>query len=291
MTEYVTCKLCGDEFRMLGVHLARGHGMSVAEYWCLYPGAETVSDSVSAAISESALGNKRGLGRTHSWVPTAEQSRGISAGLQGNQNALGSVRTLEERRAVSRRMVGNKYSLGHKHSDETRRKLSEASKNNQSFLGHHHTEEACKKVSVANTGRVLSIEACKAISDAKKKHWQDPNYVRSVMKHVGPNNSELRLQEILDKHFPGVWKFVGNGDFVVGSHVPDFLNVVTKTMVIEMFGLFWHDPGMFPDKVTDVELVDYYRQYGFDCLVLWEDEAWNEETVVAKVEKLMEGLL
>lgn len=53
---------------------------------------------------------------------------------------------------------------------------------------------------------------------------------------------------------------------------PDFIvRPVNKTkQVIEIFGRYWHKPE------EEAELIEKYRQAGYDCLVLWEDEVYKE---------------
>lgn len=52
---------------------------------------------------------------------------------------------------------------------------------------------------------------------------------------------------------------------------PDFIvRPVNQTKkVIEIFGRYWHKPE------EEVELVERYKEVGYDCLVLWEDEVYD----------------
>jgi len=51
-----------------------------------------------------------------------------------------------------------------------------------------------------------------------------------------PTSPELCLGGLLDKHFPGEWRYTGNGDTLIGGKSPDFLNVNGQKAVIELFG-------------------------------------------------------
>ncbi len=53
---------------------------------------------------------------------------------------------------------------------------------------------------------------------------------------------------------------------------PDFIvRPVNKTKkVIEIFGRYWHKPE------EEAELVDKYKEAGYNCLVLWEEEVYEE---------------
>ena len=59
-----------------------------------------------------------------------------------------------------------------------------------------------------------------------------------------------------------------------------------KRQVIEIFGTYWHDPILFPDRPTEEELVAHYKKYGLDCLVIQEYDVWNEASVLKKLSKL-----
>ena len=103
-----------------------------------------------------------------------------------------------------------------------------------------------------------------------------------------PNGRELQLQSVLDRHFLNEWKFVGDGQFNLGGRNPDFMNVNSKKQVIEVFGYYWHDPVLFPNRPTEEELIAHYKSFGFDCIVFWEYDVYNEEEVVTRVKKMSE---
>ena len=119
------------------------------------------------------------------------------------------------------------------------------------------------------------------ISNAAK--WSNPetkdSVLKNMMKAVGakPNLTELRLQTLLDQYFPHEWKFVGNGEIIIGGKLPDFININGKKQIIELFGIFWH-------PLFDVaKRTDHFRQYGFKTLIIWEDELENEAKLVKKI--------
>ena len=132
------------------------------------------------------------------------------------------------------------------------------------------------------------------MSESHKANWKDPEYAKmmSEAQHREPNEPGLQLQSVLDKYFPGVWKFVGDGSFWIGGKNPDFMNVSSKKQVIEIFGYYWHDPSflpsLFPNRLRE-ELIAHYKRYGFDCLVLWEYDVYNEEEVVERIRGTLRG--
>lgn len=95
-----------------------------------------------------------------------------------------------------------------------------------------------------------------------------------------PNNSEktfLKLCE--DNQFP--FKYVGNGEVWLGNRNPDFINTDGKKQVIELLGTYWHP------LFDGASRREHYKQYGFDCLVIWEDELGNIEAIAKKVKTFM----
>jgi len=119
--------------------------------------------------------------------------------------------------------------------------------------------------------------------------WADPEYKDKTLRAqrrgcgVRPTSIEVDLQSILDRHFPGEWKYVGDGQVWLGGRNPDFINVNGHKAIIEAFGSYWHEP-------EEVDLrTQHFRQFGFSTLVLWDTEIKNEVDVVARVTSMVEG--
>lgn len=86
---------------------------------------------------------------------------------------------------------------------------------------------------------------------------------------------EIRMMEILDSNFQDEWKYTGNHAFWItfddGRHKnPDFVHR-RKKVAIEVFGRFWHKPE------EERYLIDRYREKGWECLVVWEDEVGKQD--------------
>ena len=285
------CMICGEEFKWIHTsHTMARHGITADEYYERFPSAPRVSE---------------------------ETSRKLSA------TSKGLVRSDKFRQDIAERMTGNTYTLGYKPSEATLQLLSESittglaartpeekqeqyRKHNESLKGNKfaqgHTMSEKSRRDMAETLRRLyqegvthTPETRRKISERLKELWSDPEFSGRVFEGLsramskfsqGPNQSELQLQSILDKHFPGEWKYVGNGQVRIGGRNPDFVNVNSRKQVIEMFGIYWHDPDLFPNRPTEEELIAHYRKYGINCLVLWEWDAWDEVEATKKVEEL-----
>ena len=107
--------------------------------------------------------------------------------------------------------------------------------------------------------------------------------IRRGNKHLPkarPNISEKKLQRLLVTLFSSEYKYTGSGEVWIGNRNPDFTNVNGKKAVIELWGDYWH-AGKDPE-----ELIQYYRKYGFSCLVIWERELVDEQAA-SLVNKLL----
>jgi hypothetical protein len=94
---------------------------------------------------------------------------------------------------------------------------------------------------------------------------------------IKPNRKECRLMALLNGLFPGEYKYVGDGDFIVGGKCPDFLNINGQKKLIEMFGNYWHR-GEDPSK-----RINHFLKYGYNTLIVWEKELQDEMTLKRKL--------
>ena len=98
-----------------------------------------------------------------------------------------------------------------------------------------------------------------------------------------PNIIEKQLLEILNEKFPSQWKYSGNGQIVIGGCVPDFVNINGKKQVIELFGDYWHSFNPF----DEAQKVNHYKEYGYNCLVIWENELCNRQKLYSKLKEFI----
>jgi len=116
-------------------------------------------------------------------------------------------------------------------------------------------------------------------SDFMKKLWQDPEYVAKQMKarKVYPNKTEKFLEELLQELLPNEWKYVGDGQFLLGGKCPDFVNINGQKKIIELFGEHVHKPE------EEQERINLFAQYGFQSLVIWYSELKNHVLLEKKL--------
>ena len=160
--------------------------------------------------------------------------------------------------------IGN--NLGKHFSEEHRRKMSKALKGKPSgMLGKCHSEATKKKMSRS------AIKKCKE----NMTYWY--NLHKSLQ--LKPNKPEMALDKMLQKLLPNEYKYVGDLSFILGGKSPDFMNINGKKKLIELYGDYWHKDDDPQDRI------DFFRQYGFDTLVIWEKELEDKESLNVKLEK------
>jgi very-short-patch-repair endonuclease len=92
-----------------------------------------------------------------------------------------------------------------------------------------------------------------------------------------PNKKEESLATFLEGLYPHKWKYVGDGQLILGGRCPDFLNINGKKQLIELFGDYFHK-GQNPQ-----DRIDYFTKYGFSTLVIWEHELKQPEVLKEKI--------
>lgn len=116
-------------------------------------------------------------------------------------------------------------------------------------------------------------------SEARKKNWKDPKFVKKQMRARGvkPNKTELNLNKFLHRILPNEYKFVGDGEFILAGKCPDFVNVNGQKKIIELYGNYWHKGETGQKRIT------LFRQYGYETLIIWENELEDEIALKEKI--------
>ena len=101
-----------------------------------------------------------------------------------------------------------------------------------------------------------------------------------------PNRPEKKLIKLFKlNNLP--YKYVGNGQVIIGNKNPDFINCNGQKKIIEMFGDYWHSEKnkKLNWKITEFGTKAIYSQYGFKTLVIWQSELDNLDSVLERVKK------
>jgi predicted nucleic acid-binding Zn ribbon protein len=141
---------------------------------------------------------------------------------------------------------------------------------------------------------------CSTTCEGKAKTGKNNNFYRGVFtkealakiikaRHARPNNPEAILIKLIEQNnLP--FKYVGNGEVVIKGKNPDFIHLREKK-VIEVFGIYWHSPlyGRVRVTMTEKATRDHYRNNGYDCLILWDVELWNNHKILDKIIEFVGG--
>jgi len=113
--------------------------------------------------------------------------------------------------------------------------------------------------------------------------------MRSLQKTLKnrPNKEEKRLLSILreiDKEFV----YVGNGQCIIDGKNPDFINY-KKRKIIEYNNKFWHcdDNQWYKVKDDSKERIKFFRDRGYNCLIVWDNELKNKKELVKKIKNFL----
>ncbi len=95
--------------------------------------------------------------------------------------------------------------------------------------------------------------------------------------HKSPNNPENELDKLLQLEFANEWKYVGDGQLIIGGKCPDFANINGRKDLIDLFGEYWHKPEEVESRKK------YFKNYGYNLLIVWVNELKERQTLVDKI--------
>jgi hypothetical protein len=79
---------------------------------------------------------------------------------------------------------------------------------------------------------------------------------------------------------------------VLGGRIPDFVNINGKKQIIELFGDYWHGEKHTGRTKEQEELlkINHYKQFGWDTLIIWENELKELENVKNRISAFSGGV-
>jgi very-short-patch-repair endonuclease len=83
------------------------------------------------------------------------------------------------------------------------------------------------------------------------------------------NNQEVFLQILLEIILPTEWIYVGNNQLNISGKNPDYVHK-SGNKLIEYYGRYWHRND------NPNERIKFFRERGYECLVIWEDELFKQ---------------
>lgn len=120
------------------------------------------------------------------------------------------------------------------------------------------------------TYRAKVIARTRKMQKASDISWADPvkrqKRVEAVLKASWrrPTLIEERIINIIQNHqLP--YRYVGDGQVIIGGKNPDFINCNGDKKLIDVFGDYWHHGGMQEEQ----ERIRFFAEYGFQDLIIW----------------------
>jgi len=245
-----------------------------------------------------------------------EECEKISRGLMGRKvsketkeklrlSNIGQKRSEETCEKISKSLKGRPgHNKGKKFSDEWKRRLSKSHKGlpspqkgkhlsdrtkrilSEKNLGKRLSEATKEKIGAAFRGIKLSNEHRRKVSEATKRSWKNPEVVerKRLAFNLHPNKPETFIFSLLEKLYPGEWKYTGDFSFMIGGKNPDFVNCNGQKKCIEHYGTYWHKGDDPRDRIN------LFRSYGYDTLVIWEHELKDFKKLRRKIFNFAEGI-
>jgi len=293
----IKCEICGKEMAVVNYLHLRRHKISVGEYKILYPEALLYSEESKNKMSLASYQNytsgkrDRGIGRKVNWSEKGMESLKVQGKRLGDSN-VGRKHTVEstEKRAVKIRGKSYEELMGEeraKELKEDRKRCFDWVKEQGKVMENALRGSARAKYLMDN-----DIEYRERYCEMRKQVWANKSdedrakHISNSIKasHVFPNKVEQYIMSVLDFAFPNEWKYVGSGEVIIGRMNPDFINTNGQKKVIEVFGDYWHSEEVVgrDKKHEEQHRIDRFKDYGFQALILWETDIYNNMTKVRK---------
>jgi len=199
------------------------------------------------------------------------------------------------------------FPIGYKLSKQHYRNICKANKlNGQKRLGKPHplskTEKKLLIKRMKQNNPMKNPKIAKKVSEKLEGHkwskernlkiknlWKDENHrnkqlalmIKGCLKK--PNKKEKQLLTLLkEQKLP--YKFVGNGQVILGGKCPDFINCNGAKKLIELFGIYWHKRKKnIKYHQTEKGTKKHYSLFGYKTLVVWEKELEEKEQLIQKL--------
>lgn len=125
-------------------------------------------------------------------------------------------------------------------------------------------------------------------SQVLKERNKNPEFIKKRLKGLcrKPTKPEQWLIDLISEYkLP--YKYVGDGSVIIGGLNPDFIDINGRKRIIELFGRVWHDTLLKEDdwKRSELGRIMAFKPYGFDTLILWDDELEDKDAIVNKITK------
>ena len=261
---YVKCHLCQKNLLEIDFkHLLKCSEITLSEYREMFPTSKTISEDLRKTKSRVSTGVKQ----------TKETIQKRVIGTLKNRKY--KPHTTEEKIKISNSLKGRStWSLGLTKETDKRIKNRSISMSGKSFSKQHienlkksHTKERRLKASIT-----------------QKNNFKKPDFLEKYIKgsKACPNKTELMLINLITLlNIP--YKFVGDFTLWIGGKNPDFINEKDKK-IIEFFGYRHREEATnIPNIISESDRKDHFKKFGYNCLILWDEDIINEEFLKEKI--------
>jgi len=160
------------------------------------------------------------------------------------------------------------------YTKEIRKKLSGSLKGSKSYLwkgGRPKCLDCGKQLKAYDAKRCRRCDL--------KNRMQNKQYLKNILKRREMSGLEKKLLKIINKfHLP--YKFVGNGEFILGTKCPDFINTNGQKIAVEVY---WdrHKEKFRKNGLNGwkEERTSIFKEYGWKIIFI-EGKKLNEENVL-----------
>jgi hypothetical protein len=136
------------------------------------------------------------------------------------------------------------------------------------------------------TGKKHTPEHIEGVRQAALKQWATPEtrdrLIKAILEVRSPNKVEIKVLNWLNEQLGNEWKFVGDGQIIIGGCCPDFINTNGKKLIVEFYGDFFHKPE---DEGYKKKL---YAKFGYDTFAIWSKDIQNHTNRALLFDRLKE---
>ena len=134
---------------------------------------------------------------------------------------------------------------------------------------HHRWEDPLFRLKVVECNKKYQIRV-----------WEDPEHAKRIFRRRNKSGPEIIFETLaIENHLPYYFNGYAQNKtpLILGRKIPDFVHNTDKKL-IEIWGNFYHN-----DQNPQV-LIDHYKKYGYECIVIWASELKDKEKILEKVE-------
>jgi len=171
------------------------------------------------------------------------------------------------KRWVQRRLSGHLCTTCSRKNPDRHSKASETLKGYREFRFNKGKKRGTKP------GYICAPEHREKVRQASLRQWANPEtrdrIIKSILEVRSPNKVEIKVLNWLNEQLGNEWKFVGDGQIIIGGCCPDFINTNGKKLIVEFYGAFFHKPQEegYKKKI--------YAQFGYDTFAIWSKDIQN----------------